>query len=798
MKSPLHPIGQIFFGLFLGFAVIANMSYAQVVQPAPEETEKPASDVEKPADDAAKPKTAAGEAAEKPGDEAFGKADVLPNDPAVAALLAANPTTPSEWAKTAKILVDLHQSALAKQFLKKIVDAKLDGKQLAALGRELGSPTFVAMGRGEALQPYGKQLSDAVLEAMNAELQNPAKIAEAIKQLQDPSIETRTLALQELQHARKPAVAALIEVLADPKREAEFKNVRAALAMMGRQGAMPMIGIMESSDPKLKEQAIRVLGEAVAIDAKYFLIAPALKEADGPAKETAITAAAREALARLTGGKLLTKTEAVKLLLLAANLYLNRQPALPDAVDGKVELWQWDDKQKKCVISTLPVEDARLAMAARLAHDALTLAPEDKDARLIYWTATLGVAAYQRGLDQPYIQRDDGSLLSSIERELHPTAEESFADHVVKLETNPVKFKIDVKFLESLIDFAAARKHYPAAATAAEMLGKIGTADELLYPVTGQSILVRAIQQPDRRLRMAALQAIVKLKPEKPYPGSSNVVPALAYFAAGTGTRRALVAGPNLNNLPHLVSGLSAAGFKVELVNTGREVMQKLLDSPDYEIAMIDAGISNPPIEMLLQQIRRDDRSADVRVGVIARAGFFEKAEHAAASDPLTLDFPRPNDDDAVRWEVEKLAAIKPRDLVRPEERLREAGEALDLLAELSRSPKLYDVRRVQDALFPALKVPALSLKAVAVLANINSPEAQQALIATANRDASPMELRLAAVTAFRTNVETHGVLLTHEESRRQYDLYNQSEKSDKSVQKIFSLILDCLEAAKK
>ena len=142
------------------------------------------------------------------------------------------------------------------------------------------------------------------------------------------------------------------------------------------------------------------------------------------------------------------------------------------------------------------------------------------------------------------------------------------------------------------------------------------------------------------------------------------------------------------------------------------------------------------------------------------------------------------------------MAAIKPRDLVRPEERLREAGEALDILAELIRtSPKLYDIRRVQDSVLAALKTPALAAKAVATLANVNSPEAQRALMDVASRDGSPLELRQAAVEAFRTSVQVHGLLLTTEEIRRQYERYNKSENADKDTQKVLGLLLDCIEA---
>ena len=43
---------------------------------------------------------------------------------------------------------------------------------------------------------------------------------------------------------------------------------------------------------------------------------------------------------------------------------------------------------------------------------------------------------------------------------------------------------------------------------------------------------------PNRRVRFAALRAIMTLDPKSPYPGSSRVPEAFAWFAGGTGERR--------------------------------------------------------------------------------------------------------------------------------------------------------------------------------------------------------------------------------------------------------------------
>ena len=80
----------------------------------------------------------------------------------------------------------------------------------------------------------------------------------------------------------------------------------------------------------------------------------------------------------------------------------------------------------------------------------------------------------------------------------------------------------------------------------------------------------------------------------------------------------------------------------------------------------------------------------------------------------------------------------------------------------------------------------------------INSPEAQRALVETAGRVTQPLEIRQAAVSAFRQNLQAHGILLTKEEIKKQYQQYNESKNQDESTQKILALILDCLEAPTK
>jgi hypothetical protein len=703
--------------------------------------------------------------ADKPDADKVPAAEAVPEDPAVAAILATKPTTPAECTRAAKILADLGQADLARGLLKKVLAAKLDSEQLADLGQQLGSPVFFDLSGRAALRPEGKRLADAVMAALNKRLQDPKRIAALVGQLQDPSPEKRLQAVIGLRDAGGAAVGPLVAVLADQARAAEQANVRAALVEMGPLARGPLVAIVEQADPKLVVQAIEVLGAANDPKAAICLLRPYLAEKSDPA----VRLAAEKELKRLTN-QTPGRPEAVRLLVDAAKAYFDGHRPVEGVVGGKVDLWRWDSAKRQCVAKGLAPDDAARATAARLARDAYAIVPADPQVRLLYLAAMLEAAAYENGLDRPL---DEKNAAASEAKQF------------------------GVKTLDEVLKYALVGGHTAAAAAAARLLGEIGRADELLTQGGGPSPLVQALQSPDRRLRMAALEAIVRLQPVRPFAGSSYVPQALQFFAGSSGFRHALVACPNADECRDLAGLLSAAGFQADAFGNGKDLLLQAVRSPDCELALVDVTIDRPTIDILLQQLRRDPRTASLRVGLVARSGYLRQAERLAELDPLAKAFSRPHDDRSLRWQLDQLAGLAPREFVNFQTRGRQAAEALDLLAELYRSSEsVYDLRGAQQSAIAALYNPKLAVKAVAVLACANSAESQRALVDAASRPTLPLKLRQAAAGAFRQNTEKHGILLTGEEIRRQYRRYNESKTQDAATQQVLGMILDCLEVS--
>jgi len=688
-----------------------------------------------------------------------------PEDPVVTALLASNPTTPSEIFTTAQLLLQAGRPELAKGFLKKILDAKLDDGQWTTLVDEFHTPAFTELANRTELRPESEELIHAALSAVNRCLHDPARIAEQIKQLQDLSPEVRARALASLQSAHGAGANALIAVLADPQRAAEYAAVRAALVAMRGDAIDPLADIIQRAEPEFMIQAIQALAQMRATQATVYLFAPALTE-EGDVR---IRAAAREAIVKLMG-QLPSKAQAAQQLSDLARSYFAGKQRMRIDVDGRVTLWRWDPASKQCTARNCAPDDAARAIAARLARAARSLAPDNRQVRMLALAAELEQAVYDRGLDK------------RLDFDKDPTVREIAS--------------IDSRTIEGVLAFCLAENHPAAARAAAEILGRTGKPQDLLRGGSDVSPLVRAVRSPDRRLRMAAAEAIVSLQPRAPFAGSSHLLESLAYLAASSGGRRALVVSPNTVTLEEWIGVLKFRNIVSDSAATGREAVRMALRCPDYEFVLIDMATLGPPAEEIVQQLHRDYLTASLRIGLVARAGFLKRAERIADEDPLTIAFSQPIDAAATRWQLGQLTALAPREFVGFSERQDLAVRALDCLAKLAGlSGNLHDMHRVEDAVLAGLRVPRLSGHAVAVLANLGTQASQRALVDLASRFVNPLTIRQAAGTAFGFNVQRFGLLLDRDAVRAQYARYHQSASQDLATQQVLASILNSIES---
>ena len=691
-----------------------------------------------------------------------------PDSPAVAAVLATKPTTPVDMTRAAKVLSDLGRPDLARDLIKKVLAANLDQGQLAAMEEKFGSAMFLKIASRNDLAPEGKQLADLVMTAANSMLEDPARLAELVKKIQDPSIEVRIRALNGLKRAREAGVAPLLAVLADPARSGEHTNARAALVELGGSAWGPLRAALESGDSGLTVEVIRVLAKHRPSESVVYLLALSTSDQTDAKVRDAAQAAIISAV-----GQSPDKRSAAEMLLREAKAHFERLHPLGVDGEGRVKVWSWDAAQGLPVSNEMTAADASLDLAARFAREAYSVDPQNDEIRSLYLATLLEQAAYENGLDKPLVARGNT-----------PAAEVAgFGASVV----------------EDVLVYTVHAGHPVAATAAARILGRIGSAQELLCQGPQPSALVRAAQHDDRRLRFAAVEAILSLDPQRPFAGSSCVGEVLISFASYSGQSRALVAAPTSAEALRIGGYLVAMGYELGTAVTGRELTRLAIASSANELALVDISIEKPTAAVLIQQLRHDYRSAELPVALMARSGRLAEAEQIAASDRLVTAFPRPHDDETVQWQVERLAALPGREAVALEERRRQALQSLRWLAELSGADqKIFNVQRAQATAMAALFSPDLGSDAIVILGNMGTPEAQTSLVDLASRWTQPIAVRKTAAEAFWKNTAEHGILLTTKQIRVQYDRYNQSRHRDSSTQRILASILNCIEAPLK
>lgn len=688
-------------------------------------------------------------------------------DPLVEALTAGDATTPAAWFRVATILADHQRPDLAKDYLKKILEAKLDSAGLVELADRFGAAAFARLGSRTELAPEGRQLADAVLAAVNEQGSSAENLAENVNNLASADERTRDEAAVALRRAGPAAVAPLVAALADPARAAEHARLRVALAGLGADAVRPLLAYLESTDPKLVAQVINALAQLDDRDVSLYLLRPYASPESDPMVRRAAAAGLTRRLNRLPGPK-----EAAAVLARRARLWLDGQTAIRQDETGRATVWRWDAASGQPVAKEYPANAAQAILAARLAGDALAIAPADPAIRRLYLLAALEAASYEAGLDNPLPLAPGTPAVRAAE--------------------------FGAETLLDVLDDALRTGHAPAAAAAARILGQKAAAEDALNTGAAPSPLARALRSPDRRTRVAAGEAIVRLRPNQPFAGSSYLTESMAFLASSTGARRAMVAARNTAEARRVGGYLAPLGFEVETAVTGSELIRRLLQSADYELVLVDARIDGPPVGILVQQIRHDARLASLPVGILGTEGFYDLAERVARDDPLTLALVRPHDAQTVRHQVEQLEALGGRSAVAPELRKRQAAEILGQLAALAaddRTP-FADFGEVQRTVLRAAHSPEQSASAIGVLEHLSSPESQKTLVDLASDSRKPVELRKAALSALVNSVERNGILLTTDEILTQYELYNQSAAADPATVQILGLILDCFEAA--
>ena len=691
----------------------------------------------------------------------------LETDPVVLAVQGSSPQSPPELLEATEILLNLGRFDLAQQYLDQLLQAKINDEGLAALQRQFGSALFYRFLREPQLGPSGIQFANTVLRAAHRISRDSGRIERLISQLEDPAVEVRQTAIADLQQTETAAIGPLLKVMIDPERVSIHQPARQILRSLGKPATDPLLAVLESRDPDFYPIVIELLGDQGAPHAAESL----LQLAVGSGVEPSWQQTARQSLLKIFG-VIPRRWEAALFLRRRIDHYWSGQsPSAPDH-ENLVRVWHWDQQKQQLTSAKVTSEMAAVSRAARLSGDLQALNPEDLETGRLHLMTYLAASKLVGGINQP--------LSKQVIEKAH-------------------SFGLN---MSEWVLTEALRTNRPAAATAAlEVLGQMGQADLLRSASASPRSVVLALDHQDRRVRFAAAGAIMNIDLRNAYPGSSSLVKTLAYFVGATGGRQALVGFPNAERAGDLAGSLQLQGFETEVAHTSNKLFQLATRLPDCEIILLSDALARPAASELIQTLRRDARTAEIPVGLMARWDNLAYVREIAAGDALTLAIPELHTPSGTQAYVAELLSLRSSSVVSPQERTQHAQMALSWLTNIVEQPadySFYDVLRWQHPIESAIYKPELSAQASKLLGLLGSPSNQRVLVSFASQPTWPLALRQAAADGLRLAVHRRGILLTKHEILQQYDHYNHSRDLDRSTQAVLGSILDTLETPRQ
>jgi CheY-like chemotaxis protein len=283
-------------------------------------------------------------------------------------------------------------------------------------------------------------------------------------------------------------------------------------------------------------------------------------------------------------------------LIKAAEVMYQRKATFSKDADPP-PVWRWDGK--KLVSMKLSTTQAEEYYGLRYARWALDIDPDNEAAQVIFLSIATERAFERVGVDKQ---------LAEAAPDVH---------QLLALAPASVLYK--------MLNRSLADNHLSTALGATQVIGE--RAEVKGYRTTsapaGRNIdgaralpdpLVHALNGQDRRLSLAAADALTRTPGAASAPVASRVVEVYRSALAGAkgaaeGAElhpKALVADADAVRADLLAGTLRAAGFDTVVTQTGRDTLKRLNQASDIDVLWIDSELPYPELPYLLAQIRTD------------------------------------------------------------------------------------------------------------------------------------------------------------------------------------------------
>jgi hypothetical protein len=500
------------------------------------------------------------------------------------------PETAAEFWRAMNHEIELGQYKTAAGYLKGFLARNPSDEELLQIQDREGSTAFHRLLTIPELRADAKPLVERVDAVVQKQLSDPKRLKALITNL-TATPEERTYAIAQLSRSGAAAVPALIQALLRAGNSTERAALLSALAKLDRAIVPPLLAALDVDDANVRTELIDVLSERAekaTIPYLWYLSA-------SPKQPSMVRERATRVLATFLGHR----AEHVPLAEVAASLpsakaeltseaerYYQHRVKFPDT--GTVPVWRWDSATQQLVSDMLPIDKAEEYYGLRFAGQALDLDAAYGPAQIVYLSFLL----------------DNGGAREGARETLRSS--------------NP-------ELVIAVLRKALAENRLPVILTATGALGDQAEVRAIRGSGREPAVLVRALDYPDRRVQLAAADAVLRIPAPPTAPVAARVVEILARVVAGEPEANARpkvllgFANEDIGNIA--ATNVRKAGYQPISVRTGRDVLRRLNEADDIDVLLLDAALPDPGLSSLLAQLRADRNAGRLPLLLTAPGG---------------------------------------------------------------------------------------------------------------------------------------------------------------------------------
>lgn len=650
--------------------------------------------------------------------------------------LAADPKTPLDLFEATVLMLDIARPTLARAYLDRLLAENPDDATLLEIRDKFGSAPFVRLTNSKELQPSATKLLEMLNAATAKRAADPERLAMLLQNLTG-TIEEQVAAREELAASGTLIIPALIKVLSDAGQSARHESVLDVLMQIGEPAVPALLGAISAPHPELRAQVITLLGHLRADVAIPYLYASAVSEGEAPV----VRSAARSALSKLLNlplaniERLASAGVVPRLLQIAREHYRGQYVWEPNA-DSMVSLWVWSSEDSTVLPVQLDPQAASEILGARFSREALTLAPERRDAQVLYLSLALAGDARRVGIE-------------------HRLPSGPGTAHDLALSVGP-------EVVGDVLAEALTSGRPNTAVAALQVLEQIGTATLLKGTTAKRSPVTMALNYPDRRVQFAAAVTVLQIDPASTFAEAPRVVSILNRAMSNTTRPHVVVADPSSEHGSAIGGLLTELGYSPLLVNTGKDAFRLASERQDVELVVLHPNIIRWALTETLANLRADARTGSLPVLLLGPASLRPNMKVHLANYRM-IEFAAESQT-AADLELQIGPWLKQLQTapLSETEQVAQRAAAVDWLAHIAggRRTRIFDIAPAAENLGLALDDSLLSASAVQALGEISSATSQRRL-ATLVLDASAIvRLRETAAIKLAFHIQRFGLLL--------------------------------------